>query len=103
MDAERRCSICSKPIADGEGLTFSIPSSGSSRIDVGLYDSERCRTAALAVGAILDAPVGASSAFREQRERIADGLLEAWRRGDGPDPDDVLFAAEWARQTAAVV
>jgi len=90
------CSICRREIDEADAHSFTIAGGGSSRIAVGLYCSTVHRDMARAIGAILDAPLGASRAVRERRERIADELLAAWRRGVGPDPDDVLFAAEWA-------
>jgi hypothetical protein len=86
-----RCAICRAEISDDEGLTFS-----DGRADVGLYCGERCRDAARAAIEIRDAPVGASPELRRQRDEIADALLDLWRRGRGPDPADVLFAAEYA-------
>jgi hypothetical protein len=91
------CSICRRELAEGEGVTFEIREQGAPPIAVGLYCSGEHRDMARAVGLILDAPLGASRDLRERRERIADDLLAAWRRGEGPDVADVLFAAEYAR------
>jgi hypothetical protein len=90
------CSICRREIDEADAHSFTISGRGSSRITVGLYCSAEHRDMARAIGAILDAPLGASRALREQRERIADELLAAWRRGVGPDPAHVLDAVERA-------
>jgi hypothetical protein len=81
---------------EGEGLTFARTTEGRT-LDVGRYCGERCRDAARAVIAIRDIPIGSSSGLQRQREEIADALLDLWRRGVGPDPAEVLFAAEYAR------
>ncbi|HZR96738.1 MAG TPA: hypothetical protein VFA56_13660 [Gaiellaceae bacterium] len=86
------CSICRREIDEADAHSFTIAGRGSSRIAVGLYCSPEHRDMARAIGAILDAPVGASRALRDQRERIADALLAAWRRGGGPHPAHVLKA-----------
>jgi hypothetical protein len=95
------CSICRGEIAEGPGLTIAV-ANGVGRSNVGLYDSERCATAARALLA-LDAsiPVGASREFRDRRAAISDALVEAWRRGGGPDPATVLAAADRARAAAS--
>jgi hypothetical protein len=90
-----RCSICRAEIAEG-GLTFTDTNARAPRIEIGLYCRERCRDAARAAMEIRNARLGVSPEARRQRDEIADALLDLWRHGLGPDPADVLFAAEYA-------
>ncbi|MGZ4409649.1 MAG: hypothetical protein ACXVRV_13875 [Gaiellaceae bacterium] len=95
MSPLHSCSICSSTLAEGEGLTLDVASTGSSR-RIGGYCGVRCRDAARALLALGALEVGASPERQARRDQVTHALLVKWRRGEGPEPAAVLAAAQRA-------
>ena len=90
-----RCSFCRAELGESPKLT--IPGSGKNgrRTSTSSFCSTRCRNCVLALAALHPSPL-ASSDFLAKRALLTDGLLDLWRRGQGPDPALVLEAAKRA-------
>ena len=92
---QSRCSFCRAEL--DQSLKLTIPGSRLSgqRGPTGLFCSTHCRNCVLALAALHPSPL-ASDDFLIKRALLTDGLLDLWRRGQGPDPALVLEAAKRA-------
>lgn len=90
--ATLRCSFCRAELGDNPELTIS---GEGQRRSTGSFCSARCRTCVLALAALHPSSL-APDDFVMTRARLTDRLLDLWRRGEGPDPELVLQAAERA-------
>jgi hypothetical protein len=90
--AKLRCSFCRAKLGDNPELTIS---GDGQRRTTGSFCSARCRTCVLALAALHPSSL-APDDFVVTRALLTDRLLDLWRRGEGPDPELVLQAAERA-------
>jgi hypothetical protein len=90
--AKLRCSFCRAELGDNPELTIT---GDGQRKSTGSFCSAHCRSCVRALAALHPSSL-APDDFVSKRGALTDRLLYLWRRGEGPDPEVVLRAAERA-------
>jgi hypothetical protein len=90
--AKLRCSFCRAELGDNPELTIT---GDGQRKTTGSFCSAHCRNCVRALAALHPSSL-APDDFVSTRGLLTDRLLDLWRRGEGPDPELVLRAAERA-------
>jgi hypothetical protein len=90
--AKLRCSFCRAELGDNPELTIT---GDGQRKTTGSFCSAHCRNCVRALAALHPSSL-APDDFVVTRALLTDRLLDLWRRGEGPDPELVLQAAERA-------